>query len=58
MYLFILIFFFVVWAPISLYALILNSESDGDTIKETLFKFCAGVSLWLILIVVFTTLII
>jgi hypothetical protein len=58
MYLFILIFFLIVWFPICLFALIINSESDGDTIKETLAKFCIAVSLWLVLIVTCSTLLI
>ena len=58
MYLFILVFFLGCWFPISLYAMILNSESDGDTVKETLTKFFIGSSLWILLIVFFATLII
>ena len=58
MYLFILVFFLGCWFPISLYAMILNSESDGDTVKETLTKFFIGSSLWILLVVIFATLII
>ena len=58
MYLFILVFFLGCWFPISLYAMILNSEGDGDTVKETLTKFFIGSSLWILLIVIFATLII
>jgi hypothetical protein len=58
MYLLILVLFLGFMFPIGLYAMILNSESDGDTVKETLLKLYMGVSVWLVLIVAFTTLLI
>ena len=58
MYLLILVLFLGCMYPIGLYAMILNSESDGDTVKETLLKLYMGVSVWLVLIVTFTTLLI
>jgi hypothetical protein len=55
---YLLVLFLGCMFPIGLYAMILNSESDGDTVKETLLKLYMGVSVWLVLIVVFTTLLI